>query len=89
MKRLVTCTTCKGTGQMLLTGRMADMLELFKRGRKMTAREIQAETSDGVHTTAINNRLERLRSFGLLDREKQGRALRYFLAKASKPETPG
>jgi len=74
----IPCNTCKGKGTVGLDGPLASTLALFKRGRRLTAAEIQKNESD-VNITAINNRLERLRGYGFLDRQKKGRHQLYFL----------
>lgn len=48
-----------------------------KRGAERTAAEIAERNEDQIAVTAINNRLERLRKLGLLDRRRVGHAFVY------------
>lgn len=75
----IPCDTCDGRGTVDLDGVLAETLAMFlKRSTRLTAHDIAPQLKGEVKTTAVNNRLEKLRILGFLHREKCGRFQVYF-----------
>lgn len=75
----VPCSLCRGTGKKKLAGPLADTFSLFPhQSTRLTAEQICAKLGNDVNVTAMNNRLEKLRQLGLLDRFRAGHAFVYF-----------
>lgn len=76
----VPCPACEGSGRVPLDGRSQAVYDLIAKGRRRwTAADVlTALGHDDVHVTAINNRLEKMRTAGLLSRERKGRRMYYF-----------
>jgi hypothetical protein len=86
MKRpSIPCRKCNGTGQIELTGPLAEAFALFRGRQQKDAEAVKAELGlSEITVSAINNRLEDLRRLGLLDRKKKGRVFMYFLRPPAK-----
>ena len=82
---MVPCDHCGGTGKVLLSAVLFRVLESVTAGHR-TAKEVSAHLSgtETVGKTAINNRLEELREYGLLTRKKVGRFYVYDVATEEK-----
>lgn len=80
---LTPCSTCNGTGQVALAASQVELLGRFKKGQRMSVRAVHALQPGGT-VNALNNRLEKLRSHGLLIRERDGREFLYSLAPKKK-----
>ena len=75
MKPNVVCKKCDGTGTLELS---AELYGTFKAvGSGVTVSEVIKRLGWSGNPTAINNRLEDLRGFGLLTRTRIGRQWRY------------
>lgn len=77
----ITCPTCKGTGTSTLTKELRETFSMFDAKSRLTAKQVHETTTEELTLPAVNNRLETLRNLGLLDRVKDGRSFKYFLAK--------
>lgn len=74
---IVPCDRCDGTGKMPLRDVLQETLDMVpKNSRGVAAIEIGIDIS-GVESNAQNNRLERLRFLGLVERHRDGRLWRY------------
>lgn len=80
----IRCKACNGTGNAPLGDELKTTLALFGRHSFFTAKQVHDDTIEKLSLPAINNRLETLRRAGLLGREKQGRAWRYYLPRKLK-----
>jgi predicted transcriptional regulator len=67
----IPCNACRGTGRVPLPKELLETLEEVRNGHR-TAIDIWARSDDrkNINVTAVNRRLERLRSLGLLKRKK-------------------
>lgn len=76
---LVKCSSCKGKGRTRLSRVLNETLQVLRDSDKpMKASEVlEILGAADVHPTAINNRLEDLRDFGLVSRKKEGNAFYY------------
>ena len=79
---MVPCDHCGGTGKVLLSAVLFRVVEAVTAGHR-TAKEVSDHLSgtETVGKTAINNRLEELREYGLLTRKKVGRFYVYDVVK--------
>lgn len=59
---------------------MLDTLSTLRKLRRATSDKLTACMAYGGNPTAINNRLEHLRTLGLVDRIREGREWVYFLS---------
>jgi len=75
------CLTCKRDGAHPVIVLSGKLWRTFQLCHGNTAPEISRMFVDEVGYTACNNRLERLRKLGLVRRERDGRAWRYFAIK--------
>ncbi len=74
----VPCHACNGSGAVPMPGVYADVLALIHRHGEMSAASlVPLMKSDRVGRTAMNNRLEYLRSQGLLNRRKDSKTWLY------------
>lgn len=72
-----------------LTETLSDTLALFTGAAEYSAAGILDKLPDDVNTSAVNNRLERLRSMGLLSRRRVGHEWHYRRARnGSAPRSP-
>lgn len=69
---------CEGAGTVELKPELQRTLGLFRNGRKMKAADAHDELSERVTVSAISNRLRDMWDFGLLGRERRGKAWFYF-----------
>lgn len=78
----ITCDHCRGKGQIPLHESLAATLKFVRNGRR-TAEQIHAASGEAgfIAVTAINNRLERLRSYGLVTRHREGKYFHYAATK--------
>jgi len=76
--RRVKCPECGGCGTVEMPGIYLEVLEVLG-GGESGAVEIAGILGEGVGATAINNRLEKLRGWGLVRRRRDGRSWRYGL----------
>lgn len=73
----ITCPKCAGTGRAELDEALEEtMCQILVHGPS-TASDLSPITP-GISATGINQRLERLRAFGLLRRQREGKCWRYF-----------
>ena len=87
----VVCGHCAGAGTVDMPKHLFDVLLAVRALGRATAREVRDRLRTRVSLTAFNNRLETLRSLGLLAREPiDGRSVVYHLprivSKAQKTE---
>lgn len=73
------CPTCEGTGRVPLIPSLREALDMLSNHGAYTPPELALMI--GVSATAANNRLERLRSLGLVTRERVTRGHSYTIAK--------
>lgn len=74
----VACKSCGGTGKTPLEESLAETLPLIPR-KGATAQWLAASARcANISPNAFNNRLERLRSLGLVRRERHGKFYHYF-----------
>lgn len=72
------CGACDGTGRVTLPVSLLEILSLLSNREALTATQLRRLTKADVGVTAINNRLEELRSLGLLTRKRfAGRGWKY------------
>jgi hypothetical protein len=77
---IICCPKCRGEGRISLSeafAPLAETLALLREHGPMTANELQPMVSKKILITGINNRLEDLRSLGLVSREKRSREWLY------------
>lgn len=84
---LTQCTSCRGTGKVSLEGALLDTLSKFSGKTRLTCADLH-DPGRGVTKNATNNRLEKLRGFGLLLRERKGREWSYYRAPEGTPPPP-
>lgn len=81
---LIPCSCCAGSGKVLLPASLLLALLLIRERGTLSAPELAAESSENKSLTFANNRLEKLRSLGLVHRAKSAdpgrRAFRYYEA---------
>lgn len=77
------CQACGGSGKQSLSDELFSTFQAI--GHGATAETILKKLTDEVGTTAINNRLERLRAAGFLTRTKIGKFWRYSKAFVKQP----
>lgn len=75
--------TAHSGGIAALSETLAATLALFPSVGELTADQVREQTSDDVGRSAMNNRLERLRTLGLLQRRRVGHEYHY-----ARSETP-
>lgn len=78
----ICCPSCRGSGCIDLPRVHREVFDLL-RERGLTAADVS--TALNIKSTAANNRLEYLRSLGLVDRWKQGRTYYYWPAQSAQP----
>lgn len=78
------CPTCRGTGEVILSGVYLETLEFVRRWCERHGFVVanRAATEAGCEATALNNRLARLESLGYLTSEQYGRQRRFRIAPA-------
>ncbi len=83
----INCPTCAGTGKTTMGDELHETLVAVRSMRSATSMQLleQLQRQDRTHIglTACNNRLEELRTLGLLQRHKQGRCWVYTPTKQS------
>ncbi len=77
MKHTIPCEVCGGTGKRPLHDSLLQTLTMLPRKGFAVANQL---TVPGVGANGINNRLERLRDFGFVKRERFGKYWRYSRA---------
>lgn len=80
MQFMTECKMCRGTGRMALDESLAETLKAIPRRGFVTSHSLQRNNPD-LTPNAFNNRLERLRRFGLVRRERHGKFFHYFRTK--------
>lgn len=73
------CKACDGSGKATLPKHLAELLSLFKGRTKLTANQVNVHLKLDT-ANAVNMRLERLRSLGLLTRDASARPYQYMKA---------
>jgi hypothetical protein len=89
---IVKCEKCNGSGKVPLDPALEETFKLFTRvhqhgGVFWTVQEAFNSLffpNSNFTVTAINNRLEKLRKLGLIERRRNGRAWEYFKTKGGK-----
>lgn len=71
------CSRCGGTGKTPLSDEMLTVYEAFTGAKEYDAIALVKHLKWQGHPTAINNRLEHLRSIGLLERRKSSKTWIY------------
>lgn len=77
MKHTIPCEVCGGTGKRPLHESLRQTLSALPKKGFVVAQDLKFS---GVGTNGVNNRLERLREFGFVTREKFGKYWRYSRA---------
>jgi len=79
----VKCATCDGSGEVEITQRLYDTLQIVKRQTVATSFSVWKDPSfkDHVVVSAVTNRLDDLFRFGLLSRIRNGREWLYSVKK--------
>lgn len=79
----ITCSKCKGSGKVRLSGVLLKTLEAVKKNPRKSPLELWEimGCSDEVVLTAINGRLSKLLNLGLITHTKSGRFYRYSAVK--------
>lgn len=75
------CPKCDGKGTCSLPTVLRETLDSFGSRSILSAVNL-VEASKAVTHSALNNRLEKLRTLGFLTRERDGKLWKYRLAKA-------
>lgn len=73
----VQCEQCEGTGKVPLESSLLATLALISK-RGATAADLSARSHDQITINGFNNRLEKLRHWNLVRRERHGKFYRYF-----------
>lgn len=79
MKHTIPCETCGGSGRQELWPALIETLNTIPKRGAVVAADIFPKIK-GVQLTAINNRLEGLRRYGFVKRERCGKFWRYSRA---------
>lgn len=79
MKHTIPCETCGGSGRQPLSPSMRETLGAIPKRGTVVAEDLLSKIK-GVQQTAINNRLEGLRRYGFVKRERFGKFWRYSRA---------
>lgn len=78
----VLCAKCKGKGCVDLPAELESTLKAVKSGLSTTEQIFLSDKHrKWIQPTAIHNRLERLRAFGLIKRERKGKYFHYTTTK--------
>lgn len=80
---ITTCQECNGTGKAQLSEPLTETLSYLGR-RHLHAAQLQIP---GVTPNAINNRLEKLRELGFVQRVRQGRFMIYSRVPSAKSDS--
>jgi hypothetical protein len=72
----ILCHKCNGSGREEMPKLFHDLWKHLAKPR--TAEELLGKIPDEVGITAINNRLERMRAIGLLNRVRHGKFWKYY-----------
>lgn len=83
---LVTCSHCQGKGSVKISKECQEVYALFDHRNELTSLKILTRLGAEVTQSTINNRLEKLRGYGLLQREARGKWNFYFRPRAAKPD---
>ena len=75
----IPCPTCKGNGSIELPDHLQRTLSLLRKLRRATEPKIQSLMKDNIGATGFNNRIETLISYGMVARERNGRAWVYLV----------
>lgn len=78
----IKCPHCSGKGSVPLPEELATTLAMFGRKSSFTAAAAHEKHGGEMTVNSMNNRLERLRKLGKLDREKVSRHWHYRLPQA-------
>lgn len=73
----ITCSACCGRGVVKLPDHLVRTLAVLKKLRKATVPQIKRLMKDKIGFTAFNNRLETLLQYGMVARERNGKAWVY------------
>lgn len=80
----IQCPTCEGKGEVPMPYWAAETMALFKTDVRRDSENVRLRISDAISRNGVNNRLERLRGLGLLERTRQGKWWFYFRPAKSK-----
>jgi hypothetical protein len=81
---LIKCGKCDGNGKVALDPALAETLTALISNPESTAPQLREMMFSGKpypSVNAVNNRLEKLRKLGMIDRRKLGIAWEYFVKK--------
>jgi len=73
----VPCPTCTGTGQIDLPDHLVRTLAVLRKIKRATPPQLKELMSDPIGVTGFNERLDTLLSYGMVARERNGRAWVY------------
>lgn len=76
----IECPKCSGEGRIALTDALFETLAALSRGKSLSASEARHLVLSVVTTSAMNNRLEELRTLGLVKRVRCGKVWKYSAA---------
>jgi len=80
-RKLITCRKCDGKGKIFLSPKLQTVFDAIKHHKGSTTIEIAGVVKglEGLHATAINQRLDELMAMDLIERTRSGRGFQYFV----------
>ena len=73
----ICCPKCDGSGEIALFPELAEVYNCLRKAGAQSAPQLLKRIKAKVHPTAMNQRLERLRRLGLVERTRMGREWQY------------